>query len=342
MAAVAEQDGKVIDIDPHTRLATIEYQDGTNDVFKFGEEYSPFASMMATHDIKLNVKLGQKVKKNDVITYNAGYFKVDPETNQLDMTIGILANVACLEMDITNEDSAEISQSMADKLTIHPTNIRTVILKTNSRIYDYKKLGDKVNITDTLVVFDEEAIEGSTMFDVSEETMNMMSELNRRTPKAKFSGEIVKLNAYSVAPISEMHPSLQKLFKECVAFKNARAKAVRGTLAEDEYVGFEQMKEGSKYLGITFDKDTVVVVYYIKESIPHDLGSKIVVANQLKATVAQISKHDPETESGVPVDIIFSPGAIERRIVVSAIKYGILSRIMEKVEKDAVSMYFDE
>ncbi len=340
MVGVAAQDGKVTKIDQDTGMVEITYKDGTKEIFEFGHKFTPFAGFFADHELELVVKLGKQVKQNDIITYNKGYFKLDPDTKQLDMSLGVMANVAFMEMDLTLEDSTAISEEMSKKLAIRPVNIRTIVLNKNSVIYDYKKIGDEVEITTDLMVFDEEAIATDTMFNADEETIKMMSELNRKTPSAKHSGKIVKMNAYSTVPISEMHPSLQKVFRESIAWKNKQAKFAKDSLVENEYPGFQLMKEGSKYLGITFDKDIVVIIYYIQDEIVNSVADKNIVCDQLKFTTAGTLERDVETESKKKIDLIFSINSADRRICVSYMKTGLLNRICEQIENTALDLYF--
>ena len=68
------------------------------------------------------------MEKGDVITYNTSFFKQDPVTKQLDMSIGVTANVAFIECDMTNEDSFQISKECAEKMAIAPVNSRDVVL----------------------------------------------------------------------------------------------------------------------------------------------------------------------------------------------------------------------
>ena len=339
-AGMAEQNGKVTNIDEKAKLVEITYEDGKSDIFSFGEQYTEFQGFNVTQDIISVVKLGQKVKKGDVITYNKGYFTQDPLTGQLDMSIGVLANVALMENDTTLEDSTEISKRLSEKLTIRPTNTRIVTLTKKSVIHQIKSVGDHVLNTDHLLVFEEEPMDGTNTFNMDDAAMSVLADMNRDKPAAKFNGEIVAMEAYYGCPISEMHPSLGTIVKSAIDQKNRRNKLASKTGRMEDYPPSGIMKPGSKFKGVMFDEDTVCLIFYIQEDIKHDKGDKLVLMNQLKCTCAGVFPQEITSETGVPIDAFFSADAIYRRCVMLPMLYGVLARIVEKMESAAVDMYF--
>ena len=339
-AGVAEQDGKIVDVDEESKLMTIEYKDKSRDVFPIGDNYQEAGGITVAHKLIPIVKVGDKVSKGAILTYNPSYFHRDYQTNQLDFSLGVAANVAFLETDTTVEDSVDISRKLADKLTIHPVNQRVVTITKNSTIHKVANIGDHVLNTDPLLIFEESMSDDVGFAYQTDETMSLLSDLNRRTPNARFNGVIVDIKAYYGCEISEMHPSLQALVKNCNKFTNRRAKIAKGTLDSDEYPSCAPMDEGQKYKGVYFDKDTVSLVFSIQESIPHGVGDKLIVANQLKSVCSNIFQHPIYSESGVEVDCLFSSDGAGRRICTSQWFMGVSARIMEKIEQDIVDMYF--
>ena len=339
-AGIAADNGKVTNIDEKASLIEVTYDDGKVDIFSFGEQYTEFQGFNVTQDLVSVVKLGQKVTKGDVVTYNKGYFTRDPLTGQLDMSIGVLANVALMENDTTLEDSTEISERLSKKLTIRPTNSRIITLTRKSIVHQVRAVGDHVLNTDHLIIFEEEPVEGGSMFNVDDATLSLLADMNRDKPAAKFNGKIVEIEAYAGCEPSEMHPTLAAIFKSAVEKKNRRSRIAGKTNRAEEYPASGVMPVGSKYKGVMFDADTVCLVFYIQEEVIHDKGDKLVFANQLKCTCAGVFPQPITTESGQQIDALFSPDAIYRRCVMSPMLYGVLARIVEKVEADAVNMYF--
>ena len=259
------------------------------------------------------------------------------------MSTGVMANVALLEMDVNLEDALLISQRLAEKLSIEPTNTRSVILKKNSMVYKCVKVGDHVGTLDHLMIFEEDPGLGDTLFDnVSEETQNLLGELNRRIPEAKYGGEIVKIEAHYGCPISEMHESLASVVRSAIAEQNRAAKLTTGTEDEEDYPPNEVLSDGLKYNGVQYDPNTVVLTFYIRETETSKVGDKVVLSNQLKATISSVSQRPIYSEDGTELDVLFSNDSVSRRITLSQNFMGVLNRILPKMEQDVIDMYFND
>ena len=340
-AGVAEEDGKVTKIDDKARLVEVTYKSGRKDVFTFGESYTEFQSFEVTNRVALDVKMGQSFKKGDIITHNTDYFHKDHDTGQVDFSIGSLANVALIESDATTEDSCEISERLSKKLTMYPTNERVVVLSAKSLVHYCAKVGDHVIPTDNLMIFEESPMTQS-MFTADDDTLSMIADLNKATPHADHQGEIVKIDAYYGCEIKDMSPTLQPIVKAAVDEKIRRSKLASETDKADEYPTSSIIAKDSKYKGTMFTEDTVMLIFHIKEAIPHGTGDKLVLCNQLKCTCCGVFPKKLYTESGVEVDMLFSARAMNKRIVLSAPLIGIASRILERVEDDICKEWFGE
>lgn len=337
---VASQDGIVTVVDEEAGMVEVKYKDGNRDVFRIGHTYNEFENFEVDEHLVPVVKLGQKVKKNDIICYNRGFFNYDPITGQTDFSIGIRANVALMETDQTLEDSVAISKRLSDAMTLYPIQTKYITLNRKSLVMDAKSVGEHVKVNDFLMIFDEDPIDGQeeAMSNVDATTVAMLGELSRRTPRAGYEGKIINIDAYTGCKVSEMSPSVAKLFKKAIATKQARANIAKGSVRDTEFVPSTIIPEGSKYKGVTFDKDTVVFVYRIQEALPQDKGDKMVVANQLKCTVAGVFTKPTMTAGGEEIDVIFSPCGICRRICMSPFITGVLSKTMEKVQDEFVAI----
>lgn len=340
-AGVAEEDGKVTKIDDKAKLVEVTYKSGRKDVFTFGESYTEFQSFEVTNRVALDVKMGQSFKKGDIITHNTDYFHKDHDTGQVDFSIGSLANVALMESDATTEDSCEISERLSKKLTMYPTNERVVVLSAKSLVHYCAKVGDHVIPTDNLMIFEESPMTQS-MFTADDDTLSMIADLNKATPHANHQGEIVKIDAYYGCEINDMSPTLQPIVKAAVDEKIRRSKLASETDKADEYPTSSIIAKDSKYKGTMFTEDTVMLIFHIKEAIPHGTGDKLVLCNQLKCTCCGVFPKKLYTESGVEVDMLFSARAMNKRIVLSAPLTGIASRILERVEDDICKEWFGE
>lgn len=340
-AGVAEQDGKITSIDEKSQLITVTYVDGSTDIFRYGDIYVEYEGIHVPEVLKPIVSINQKVKKNDIITYNTGYFTLDPTTKQLDYSIGTLANVVFFEKDTTLEDSIEISQNLSERLSISPVNSRVITLPKNSLIHMSRKVGDIVSHTDPLLVFEEDALSSENTFNnVDEETLALLGDLNRKTPTAKFSGKITRIEAFYGCPIADMHITLGTIVRQAIDVQNRRSKIAAQAKNSDAYPPSGVLPKGTKYKGVYFDEDTVCLVFYIQENIKHDAGDKLVIMNQLKCTCAGVFPEDIYTEDGTRIDAFFSQIAVANRIVMSSNFYGVAARCLEKAESNLLDIYF--
>lgn len=339
-AGVAEQDGKVTNIDEKAQLVEVTYESGDKDVFPYGDLYSTVENLAITQNVVCDMVLGQKFKKGDIVTHNTNYFYVDHDTKQVDFTLGTLANVAMMEHDTTCEDSCQISQKLAEKLTIFPVQERVVSLSSTSFVHSCCKIGDEVEPTQPLLIFEEDPNAASAFNTNDENTLAMLAELNRATPRAKHGGKIVKIDAYYSAPIDKMHPTLATIVKDAIAQKNRQNKLAAKTDKANEYPASSVIAKGSKFKGVMFDDTTVMLVFYIQERIPHGVGDKLVFGNQLKNTCGGVAAKPILTESGVEVDALFSQNSANKRVVISPLLTGILSRVFEKLEDEICEDYF--
>lgn len=339
-AATAEQDGKVTKIDNVAKLMEVTYKDGTKTVFKIGDHYELAESIVIQNNIKPNFKEGDTFKKDDVLTYNEGYFNRDYFTGQVDMTTGVMANLCLLETDTTLEDATEISESLSKKLAINPVNERVVTMSAKSQIFAMAKIGDHVKVTDPLCIFDEEPLTQDPGLTEDEDALAILGDISKTAPTAKFSGEIVHIAVYCGCEVSEMSPSVANVVKAAYVETTAQAKLAKDTARANEFVKPTIVPKGSRFKGIEFDEDTVMIIFYIKERIVHGVGDKLVLCNQLKSTVAAVFPKPVTTESGIPIDVLYSQKGVNSRKVLSPFLTGILSRLVEKVEKDVVDEYF--
>lgn len=308
-AGIAEQDGVVTAINDKTKIIEVKYKDGTKDIFPYGNIYVAFEGFHVDQDVVNLVKPGQKIKKGEVLTYNKGYFTYDKYSGQLDYSTGVIATVAIMEMDVALEDSNLISRRMSDKLQMFPVNTRVVTLSKKSLIHQCATVGQHIQNTDSLMVFEEQEVEKGQITN-DEETLALLSDLNRSTPTAKFTGKIVKIQALAGCPIEEMSPTLGSIFKKCVEIQNLQSRQAKGTDSENDYPPNGVLPKGTKYKGVTFDEDTVCLIFYIQETMGIGNGDKVIFCNQVKSTVSDLMPQPYYSASGIEIDALFSASGI--------------------------------
>lgn len=335
----AKQDGKVIEVDETTNMCKIQYKDGTTHTFEFGELYGECSDIYATLKLELTVKKGDSFKRGDILCYNPQIFEKDPMSKQVDWKHGLLATIAIIDKASTYEDSNSISTELCSKLEIEPVQVRQINITAGTVVHEYKKLGEEVDISDYLMIFEDADMEDMSSISTNEETLHYLARLNRKTPKAKFAGKIVDVEAFYSCPLSEMHPSLAKCVKEIIKPKLNKHKFSQGSINGSEFPVSQPLPEGTKFKNVKFEKDTVVIRYRIKEKIAAGVGDKLVIGSALKTVIAEVHE-DARTESGKPIDVFFSGSSICNRIINSAPLVGIAESILEEMETQVTDIYF--
>jgi hypothetical protein len=336
----AKQDGKVLEVDDALGLCKIQYKDGTVHVIKFGETYGECADMVTTLKLNLSVKKGDSFKRGEILSYNPEYFEFDPITKQADWKHGLVATVALIDCSTTFEDSNAISRTFGEKLEIQPIEIRQISIPASTFIHDHKRVGDEVDVNDYLMVFEDAQMQDMSTISEDPTALDYLAKLNRKTPKAQHAGTIVKIETFYSIDITEQHPTVAKFVKE-VAKENAQKyKFSQGTSNHMEYPEAKPVPVGTKFKGVTFEKDTVLFRFYIQERLTSGIGDKIVLDSSLKSVTGRVFEDgEISTESNIPVDILFSGSSISNRIVNSPIVTGISERVLEELELQAVDIY---
>jgi hypothetical protein len=222
-AYCAEQDGVIESIDDKAKILVVKYKNGNKTAVQFGDQFTNNGGggFYCTQNVVINnFKVGDKVKRGDVIVYNEHFFTPDPFNKQVDWNMGVSANVACIETNDTLDDGNAISKSLADKLEFNPVHVRDVVLKKTTTVHKYASVGTFVNNTDPLLIFDQSEMTDDMFGKLDEEGVELLSKLNRQTPKAKHTGRVVKIDAFYKCPIDEMADGLKGIVAEAAGCKN--------------------------------------------------------------------------------------------------------------------------
>ena len=221
------------------------------------------------------------------------------------MVHGTNANVLLMEADSTLEDSSSLTEEFGKKLATNLVTSRSVMLSSNMILHSSVKVGDTVKNTDYLAIFEESG--GLEIFDkYDDETQELLSKLNRKTPKAKYTGTIVDIDIYYSCDLETVHDSVKSVILPLIKSKKDKAKFASESRQKTRYTMPAALPVGTKYKGVEFGEDTILLVYYISHEVDHVTGDKLVIGNQLKSTTMGVMKVPPVTESGVQIDCIFS------------------------------------
>ena len=82
-AVSAKQNGSVIEVNEKAKMCKVQYEDGTIEVFTYGEEYGQCADIITTQKQELTVNVGDSFNKGDILCYNPQFFEKDPYEKQV-------------------------------------------------------------------------------------------------------------------------------------------------------------------------------------------------------------------------------------------------------------------
>jgi hypothetical protein len=306
--------------------------------YSYANVYSQISGSHLLQTKEVNVKPNESFKKGDILIYNSGFFTPDPMSKQVTFKHGTLANVAMIEKGSNLEDACEISKDFSKRLKMTPCHQRVVITKRDASVLSIVKLNDHVETSDSLcIISDDYMIESSLTQSV--ENLDLMEKLNRQTPPADYTGYIRQIRILYGCERDKLTDSLKTILKDYE--KEVRHNFV--ALNNDpkakppERPGY--VKPGTRYQGVEFTEDTVILEFMIEETIDMYEGDKLVVGLSSKSIVSHVNEKTHYTESGIPIDILFSTTSVINRIVASPLIIGMCERLMDKLKTIVISMW---
>lgn len=312
------------------------------DIFKFGTKFTSVQGSYLKQTIIPNVKIGDKISKGDVIAYNTGFFERDMfDPTQITWKHGIMANVVLMESDSTIEDSNAITEAFSKRMQMEPAHLRTLELNSKTSIRDLIPIGTEVQTTDLLCSLEDSDIASLTSDD-DYAVIDLLNELNRKAPRARYHGIVEEIDVFYSCPIEDMHPTVAALVTQINKRKLKLAKLAKDTHKASDYVEPSLVQPGTKYHGIEFTKDTILIMIYISEKINHDIGSKSVLGLQMKTILSNIIEQPIYSESGYPIDMIFGARGVNNRLVTSPLTLGTGNRCLFEIGRQSVDFYFKE
>lgn len=341
----AEDDGVIETIDEESHMLTVSYPKLNKKVaVEYGDMYTNNGGggFWCTQNIVINgFKVGDKVKRGDVILYNDKFFHSDPNNKQVDLMFGALANVALIDNSFTVEDSDIISDDLARKLEFNPVHLRDIVITKKTNIHKFADIGTHVSNTDSLMIFDQSELTDDMFGKIDDETAILLGDVNRQTPRAKFTGKIVKIDAYYMGSTSDMSESARKLVNHINHMKALKYQAAKGTTTGKDFYPSTSVIQSTRIGKVVIEEDTLIIRFYIQQETSMSGGDKIEFDSSLKSVCSAVEPGGWMTEDGsVKCDALFSAVGICKRLINSPTLTGIANRCLEKVEQDILKEYF--
>jgi len=340
-AYVAIEDGKTLEINEELKTVAIQYKTKGVYVLEYGQEYSKNGGggFYATQNIDVNVSEGSSFKKGDILLFNSDFFIKDEFDNNIDLSIGVFVNVAFLEDAEAADDGSSISADLSKKLGFKPVQVRTISISKNTSIHKVATPGTFVKSVHPIMIFDESELSEMNIKD--KETLDIIAALNKSTPKAKYSGTVVKIEAYHRCEYADMSSSVKKFINSINKINKAKSKYASNANNKDSFKEPHPITN-DKIDNIPLDDDTIILKFYIQQDLDMIAGDKLVYDGALKSVISSVMEKPTVTvDDNIPVDAIMSAMAINNRMVMSPLFSGGLETVLEGIEKNALDMYFN-
>ena len=289
----AKAAGEVIELNDKLGYMILRYNDGKTDVVYLTtkQALNTGSGFYVTNKLTANVKVGDKVSEGDIVASNNDFFKYDNMTGDTIYKSGPLARVAMIHGSPVFEDSTIMTEKFADKMASYVTQRRDIRLGRNSNIYYLAKPGTKVNVTDSLIVFDESYNDEylNKMLDkMSESEKQNILDSGKTSIKSKHNGEVIDVKIYYTVPKTELSESLRKeinIYEKDIKTRlkdfeknNVNIKDMTSLNEEDAFI----KPVNGKIKGIKMDDMEVLIVFYIRELDEFSCGDKCTFGTALK------------------------------------------------------------
>lgn len=204
----ATDDGVVLSIDDKGII--IEYKDKTQKGIEIGRRFGQAEGSTYPHDIVANVSVGEKFKRGKIIAYHSGFFEKDV-LNPKDVIYksSMIGRMTLYESTLTFEDSSGISSRMANMMKTRVTKVKSFVVEFTQGVRNIVKKDTVVGPNDVLFIIEDAITANSELFD--DETIEALKRLANKSPKAKVSGVVDKIEVFYHGDKEDMSESLRAI-----------------------------------------------------------------------------------------------------------------------------------
>lgn len=296
----AEEDGEVVDYDEKLKIMICRYKSGKCQAIDMNPKIvkNGGGGFYLSNILTPSVKLGDKFKKNDLLAYHKDFFTSNQNGSRMNM--GNLVKVALVSSYNTYEDSSFITHKLSEDAETEMVFNKQVVVGKNATVDYIAKIGDHINIGDTLIQFDtsfEDDELNKMLRTISDELQEGILEDSRNDIKSKRAGVIEDIKIYSTLELDELSPSLQKIvgdyYKTIKKKKQLLEKYDPDSSLIKCGVLFNQTTKKvvpNKYGVILGQKveDSVLIEFYIKHAEIMEVGSKMAYYTGIKTVIGEI------------------------------------------------------
>ncbi len=329
-AVTAKKKGRVLEVTD--RVVSVRYEDGEVVSYEIGRRFGVAAGATYPHEVRAAVVKEQEFEVGDCLTYNTRYFALDTlNKKQAIWKTGALVKTALLECPDTLEDSSVISQEVADLMETEITKVREITVSFDQVIHNLVEHGAKLDVDSILCTIEDAVTAQSKLFDDS--SLDTLRLISANTPKAKFKGQVERIEVFYNGEFDDLSESLQRLAQISDNLRKRHARAMGHRYTSGRVDG------GMRIDGNSLPFNHAVIRVYITGPVAASVGDKFVFANQLKTIVGRVMSGTNTTESGEPLGALFGAVSVDARIVQSPIVMGTTITLLKAISKRVVDTY---
>lgn len=345
----AEEDGEVVDINLELGFIVVKYKSGKTRAINTNPEVvknSGGGFYMSNRLKPVHMKVGEKFKKDEVLAYHDKYFRYS-KLNGLRYAIGPICKMALMSSYNTYEDAGICTESLAERMETSIVYQENGKFKRNNIIIDMVKIGDHVNIGDTLISFgisteDDELTK--YLSKLSEENASLLKDESNSEIKTNHAGEVIAIKVYTLLDPSNLSPSLGKVVQQYFDKGISKKEYLEKFDSTNSIVKAGYMLTDStepivdRYNSIKGNKGIdVLIEIYIEHKDVMGVGDKIALYGPNKQIVSEVipkgwepySEFRPDEE----ISVLTSPGTIARRMTPSIIPIGAAMKCMIELKR---------
>lgn len=286
----AKEDGKVVEYDEESNIMIVEYKSGNHQAINLAPTIvkNGGGGFWESNILITNLKVGDKFKANDALAWNKDFFQ-NNKLNGCRMNMGTLTKVAIMSTYDTHQDATFITEKLSKDAASEMCFQRSVVVGKNANVSFMARVGDNIEIGQSLIQFDTSFEDNSlneflSALSKDPRLEKEIMDSSRNNIKSKVAGVIEDIKIYSTVDIDELSPSLARIVKNYYNKINRKKKLLSKYDPEGSIVKCGMLLaettgkvEPNKFGVIRGQKveDSVLIEFYIKHTELLEVGSKI-------------------------------------------------------------------
>lgn len=353
----AAEDGEVVEKNDNTHIMVVKYKSGTYRAIDLSSHIvkNGAGGFYLGNQLITDYKVGDKFKQNDTLAYHKDYFKKDP-LNGIRMTVGPLVKVSVMSSYNTYQDGSICTESLSERLATAITFPDAAIVGKNSNIEYMAKVGDHVEVGDSLIQFDESFEDNELnkfLKGLDADQVATLNENSRNNIKASHPGTIVDIRIYATSELEEMSDSLQKVVgkyykgimdKKAMLNKYDKTESVvKCGMLFTETTGKVDTNAFGVIKGHKVEDGAILIEFYIEHGDKLKVGDKAVMFTANKVVIDEViqkgyepySSYRPDEE----VSLLMSESAILKRMVPSVLISLLGNKVLVELKRHLKDIY---